>query len=45
MAYQKINGKSNVDTLGYFLNVLKWKDNRFDLYDQNVAIFGVQANV
>ena len=43
MAYQKINGKSNVDTLGYFLNVLKWKDNRFDLYDQNVAIFGVQV--
>lgn len=43
MAYQKIAGRSNVDGLGYFLNILKWKDNRFDLYDQNVAIFGVQV--
>jgi len=43
MAYQKIAGRSNVDGLGYFLNVLKWKNNRFDLYDQNVAISGAQV--
>lgn len=43
MAYQKIAGRFNADTLGYFVNVLKWKNNRFDLYNQNVAIFGVQV--
>jgi hypothetical protein len=43
LAYQKIAGRYNADTLGYFLNTLKWKDNRFDLYNQNVAIVGVQV--
>ncbi|MFL0249756.1 VCBS repeat-containing protein [Clostridium neuense] len=43
LAYQKIAGRYNADALGYFLNVLKWKDNKFDLYNQNVAIFGVQV--
>lgn len=43
LAYQKIAGRYNADTLGYVLNTLKWKDNRFDLYNQNVAIFGVKV--
>jgi len=41
MAYQKIAGRSNVDTLGDFINILKWKDNKFELYTQNVAIYGI----
>ena len=40
VAYQKIAGRYNADGIGYFLNTLKWKDNRFSLYNQNVAIFG-----
>lgn len=43
LAYQKIAGRYNADSLGYVLNTLKWKDNRFVLDNQYVAIFG--ANV
>ncbi|KGK89508.1 spore coat protein [Clostridium sp. HMP27] len=43
LAYQKIAGRYNADSLGYVLNTLKWKDNRFVLDNQNVAIFGSQA--
>lgn len=43
LAYQKIAGRYNADSLGYVLNTLKWKDNRFDLDYQYVAIFGSQA--
>jgi hypothetical protein len=43
LAYQKIAGRYNADSLGYVLNTLKWKDNRFDLDNQQVAIFGAQA--
>ncbi len=42
LAYQKIAGRYNADSLGYFLNTLKWKDNTFVLYNQYVAIFGSQ---
>jgi hypothetical protein len=41
LAYQKIAGRYNADSLGYVLNTLKWKDNRFVLDNQNVAIFGM----
>lgn len=44
LAYQKIAGRYNADSLGYFLNTLKWKDNRFVLYNQNVAIWGSALN-
>jgi len=42
LAYQKIAGRYNADSLGYVLNTLKWKDNVFGMYNQNVAIFGSQ---
>jgi len=40
LAYQKIAGRYNADALGYILNTLAWRDNRFMLGNQNVAIFG-----
>jgi hypothetical protein len=40
LAYQKIAGRYNADSLGYILNTLKWKDNRFILDNQGVEIFG-----
>lgn len=40
LAYQKIAGRYNADSLGYFLNTLKWENNSFVLYNQNVAIQG-----
>lgn len=40
LAYQKVAGRYNADGIGYVLNTLKWKDNKFDLYNQNIAIFG-----
>ncbi|MEW9672382.1 VCBS repeat-containing protein [Ammoniphilus sp. 3BR4] len=40
LAYQKIAGRYNADSLGYVLNTLKWKENKFVLADQYVAIFG-----
>jgi hypothetical protein len=39
LAYQKIAGRYNADSLGYVLNTLKWKDNIFILDNQYVAIF------
>ncbi|WP_097027962.1 spore coat protein [Clostridium peptidivorans] len=43
LAYQRIAGRYNADSLGYVLNTLKWKDNRFVLDYQYVAIFGSQV--
>ncbi|MBZ9687839.1 VCBS repeat-containing protein [Clostridium estertheticum] len=43
LAYQKIAGRYNADSIGYVLNTLKWKDNMFVLENQNVAIFGTDA--
>ena len=42
LAYQKIAGRYNADSLGYILNTLKWENNKFDLDNQNVAIWGSQ---
>lgn len=42
LAYQKIAGRYNADSLGYVMNTLKWQGNRFVLDNQNVAIFGSQ---
>lgn len=44
LAYQKIAGRYNADSLGYFLNVLAWNGNEFALDNQNVAIFGYDNN-
>ncbi|WP_175638127.1 VCBS repeat-containing protein [Metabacillus schmidteae] len=41
LAYQKIAGRYNADSLGYVLNTLGWKNNMFRLQNQQVAIFGV----
>nr|WP_242941901.1 VCBS repeat-containing protein [Desulfonispora thiosulfatigenes] len=40
LAYQKIAGRYNADSLGYVLNTLSWQDNRFVLVNQYVAILG-----
>lgn len=40
LAYQKIAGRYNADSLGYILNTLSWKERNFDLQNQDVAIFG-----
>lgn len=40
LAYQKIAGRYNADSLGYILNTLMWKDNMFVLDNQYLAIFG-----
>lgn len=40
LAYQKIAGIYNADSLGYVLNILKWNNNMFALDNQYVAIFG-----
>lgn len=43
LAYQKIAGRYNADSLGYVLNTLKWNDKIFALNNQNIAIFGLEA--
>lgn len=40
LAYQKVAGRYNADSLGYVLNTLGWSDNRFVLQNQYVAVFG-----
>lgn len=40
LAYQKIAGRYNADSLGYILNTLGWENNRFVLQQQFVAIYG-----
>lgn len=40
LAYQKIAGRYNADSLGYILNTLKWENSRFVLANQYVGIFG-----
>lgn len=42
LAYQRIAGRYNADSLGYILNTLEWKNDRFSLQNQYVAIFGVE---
>lgn len=42
LAYQKIAGRYNADSLGYILNTLKFSGNKFSLNNQNVAIFGTK---
>ena len=39
LAYLRIAGRYNSDSLGYVLNTLKWKDNMFILDNQYVSIF------
>lgn len=41
LAFQKIAGRYNADSLGYVQNILKWKNNAFVLDNQFVAIFGL----
>lgn len=40
LAYQKIAGRYNADSLGYILNTLMWRDNMFVLDNQYLAILG-----
>lgn len=41
LAYQRIAGRYNADSLGFMLNTLGWENNRFVLQNQYLAIFGV----
>ncbi|WP_027625772.1 hypothetical protein [Clostridium lundense] len=43
LAYQKIAGRYNADSLGYVLNTLKWENNKFVLINQNVVIWGSEV--
>lgn len=40
LAYQKIAGRYNADSLGYIQNTLKWENTSFVLDNQYLAIFG-----
>ena len=40
LAFQKISGRYHADGLGYFQNILKWKNVGFVLDSQTVAIYG-----
>ncbi|WOV86669.1 VCBS repeat-containing protein [Sporosarcina oncorhynchi] len=40
LAFQKIAGRYNADSLGFIQNTLGWNDNKFELQNQYVAIFG-----
>lgn len=40
LAFQKIAGRYNADSIGYVQNILKWGNNAFVLDNQFVAIFG-----
>jgi len=40
LAFQKIAGRYNADSLGYIENFLKWDGSRFSLTNQYVGIFG-----
>ncbi|WP_373899642.1 VCBS repeat-containing protein [Haloimpatiens sp. FM7315] len=42
MAFQKIAGRYNADSLGYIQNIITWEDNKFVLQSQYVAIFGTK---
>lgn len=40
LAYQKIAGRYNADSVGFMLNTLGWSNNRFELQNQYLVIFG-----
>ena len=40
LAFQEISGRYHADGLGYFQNILEWKNGGFTLGSQTVAIFG-----
>lgn len=42
LAYQKVAGRYNADSLGYILNTLGWENNRFVLQQQFLAIYGAE---
>lgn len=39
-ALQRVAGRYNADSLGYVQNVLKWNGKNFELFNQNVLIYG-----
>ena len=43
MAWQRIAGLYNADSLGYFLNTLDWRDGAFVLTDQMVGMLGSES--
>lgn len=44
LAYQKIAGRYNADSLGYIQTTLKWETNQFTMLNQYVAIFGAKLS-
>lgn len=45
LAFQAVSGQYAADGLGYVQNILKWKQNRFALFQQTVGIFGEKISV
>ena len=43
LAWQRIAGLYNADSLGYFLNTLDWQGGTFVLTDQMVGILGTES--
>jgi len=44
IAFQKIAGRYNADSLGYIQNFLKWDKNKFSLFNQYLGINGVELS-
>nr|WP_312577640.1 VCBS repeat-containing protein [Sedimentibacter sp.] len=42
LAYQKVAGRYNADSLGYIQTVLKWDKDRFVMADQYLAVMGTE---
>ncbi len=40
LIYQKIAGRYNADAIGYILSYVNWDNDRFNVYDRQVVIFG-----
>jgi hypothetical protein len=43
LAFQRIAGRYNADSLGYIQNILKWQNNEFVLDNQLAAIYGAET--
>jgi hypothetical protein len=43
MAFQRIAGRYNADSLGFIQTILKQTDNRFDLVQQFASVYGAKA--
>lgn len=42
LAYQKVAGRYNADSLGYVQNMLKFQNGKFVLFNQEISVFGAE---